>query len=221
MSFGPTTFKVVRTSYSDIFYAQLARDVVREWKKTEEWGDTYRESVSPPFSSAYIVYIPLSLIPQADHIYRFRCGLLVFGPTDERLYGSKAYANDVALGVRAVKYDSVDAIPRTIFPEGVKRGPLFEGGADPAIAYHNLDAGWAAAARAIEMLMARVIALGGNVLGGKAVIGLVEDDGRTCGVTLADGSSIRADLVVIASGSWTASTFRELALGSETCISTG
>ena len=70
--------------------------------------------------------------------------------------------------------------------------------------------------------MARVIALGGKVLRGKTVIGLVrEDDGRTRGVTLADGSSIRADLVVVASGSWTASTFRELALGSETCISTG
>jgi len=66
---------------------------------------------------------------------------LVFGPTDEQLYGSKAYANDVALGMRAIKYDSVDAIPRSIFPEGVEGGPLFEAGAAPAIAYHNLGAG--------------------------------------------------------------------------------
>jgi len=154
--------------------------------------------VSQPFSSAYIVYIPLSLIPQADHICHFRCGVLVFGPTDEQLYGSKAYAN----GVHAIKYDSVDAIPRTVFPEGVKRGALFEGGAAPAIAYHNLDAGWAAAARTIEIFMARVIALGGKVLCGETVIDLVrEDDRRTRGVTLADGPSIRADLVVIASGS--------------------
>ena len=35
--------KVVRTSYSDIFYAQLALDAIQEWKKTDEWGDTYRE----------------------------------------------------------------------------------------------------------------------------------------------------------------------------------
>lgn len=56
--------------------------------------------------------------------------------------------------------------------------------------------------------MSRVIALGGKVVGGKAVTGLIRSDGRTTGVTLADGSSINACLVVIASGSWTASTFR-------------
>jgi glycine/D-amino acid oxidase-like deaminating enzyme len=90
-----------------------------------------------------------------------------------------------------------------------------------ATAFLNLDSGWAAAARAVEMLLARVIALGGKVLGGKTVTGLIrEDDGRTRGVTLADGSSIHASLVVIASGSWTASTFRELEL-SEKCLSTG
>jgi sarcosine oxidase/L-pipecolate oxidase len=35
--------KVVRTSYSDIFYSQLACDAIQEWRKTDEWGDTYRE----------------------------------------------------------------------------------------------------------------------------------------------------------------------------------
>jgi sarcosine oxidase / L-pipecolate oxidase len=35
--------KVVRTGYSDIFYTQLARDAIQDWKKTDEWGDTYRE----------------------------------------------------------------------------------------------------------------------------------------------------------------------------------
>lgn len=36
-------FKVVRTSYPSMFYAQLARDAIQEWKKTDEWGDSYRE----------------------------------------------------------------------------------------------------------------------------------------------------------------------------------
>jgi len=187
--------KVVRTSYADVFYAQLARDAIKEWKKTEEWGDTYRE-----------------------------CGVLVLGSADEQLYASKAYTNDVALGVRTVKYDSGSGavrVPRTAFPEGVKTGPAFEDTPAAPVAYLNLDSGWAASARGVEILMARVIALGGKVIGGKAVTGLVrESDGRTTGVRLADGSSVRASLVVIASGSWTASTFRELALG-ERCISTG
>jgi sarcosine oxidase/L-pipecolate oxidase len=139
------------------------------------------------------------------------------GSGDGLSYASKSYANDVALGIRTRKYESGDAIPRTIFPEGVNIGPTVKG----ATAFLNLDSGWAAAARAVEMLMARVVALGGKVLGGKTVTGLVrEDDGRTCGVRLADGSSMRASLVVIASGSWTASTFRELEL-SEKCLSTG
>lgn len=93
---------------------------------------------------------------------------------------------------------------RTVFPDGVKTGSAFDG----AFGYVNFESGWAFATRGIEMLMSRVIALGGKVLGGKAVTGLIRSDGRTSGVTLADGSSMNAGLVVIASGSWTASTFR-------------
>ena len=149
----------------------------------------------------------------------FRSGFLFLGSGEEQLDASKSYANDVALGLRASKYDSSDPIPRTVFPQGINIGPTFE--LKGATAFLNLDSGWAAAARAVEMLLARVVALGGNVLGGKTVTGLIrEDDGRTRGVTLADGSSIYASLVVIASGSWTASTFRELGLGKK-CLSTG
>jgi len=35
--------KIVRTSYSDIFYTRLARSAIQEWKKSDEWGDCYRE----------------------------------------------------------------------------------------------------------------------------------------------------------------------------------
>jgi sarcosine oxidase/L-pipecolate oxidase len=164
----------------------------------------------------------------------FRSGVLVLGSADGPPYASKSYANDVALGVRVSKYDPrgpvgdapAPALPRTIFPQGVKLGPTLTGGGSGGVGgFLNLDSGWAAAARAVEMLMTRVVALGGKVLGGKTVTGLVREDdghggGRTCGVRLADGSSIRASLVVIASGSWTASTFRELELN-EKCVSTG
>jgi sarcosine oxidase/L-pipecolate oxidase len=128
---------------------------------------------------------------------------------DDRLYASKGYINDVAVGARTIEFSSgnaSDAI-RTVFPDGVKTGSAFDG----AFGYVNLESGWAFATRGIEMLMSRVIALGGKVMGGKAVTGLIrppEGGGRTSGVTLADGSSISACLVVIASGSWTASTFQ-------------
>jgi sarcosine oxidase / L-pipecolate oxidase len=127
---------------------------------------------------------------------------------DDPLYGSKSYTNDVALGVRTIKFSSGDAMRTALFPDGVrvKTGSAFDG----AFGYVNLESGWAFATRGIEMLLSRVIALGGKVVGGKAVTGLIRSDGRTTttGVTLADGSSISACLVVIASGSWTASTFR-------------
>ncbi|KAI0251155.1 FAD dependent oxidoreductase [Lactifluus subvellereus] len=169
--------KVVRTSSSSMFYAQLARDAIQEWKKTDEWGDAYRE-----------------------------CGVLVLGSADDQPYAVKAYANDVVLGVRTAKLDAGDAV-RSVFPANVKTGTSLE----CTSGYFNLDSGWALAARGVEKLMTRVITLGGKVVG---------ESGRTSGVTLADGSCMSACLVVIASGSWTASTFRELEL-SEMCLSTG
>jgi len=168
--------KIVRSCYPDIFYTQLARDSIQEWKKTDEWGDIYRE-----------------------------CGVLALDSTDgEQRYASKAYVNDVALGARTVGFSSGGDTMRAIFPDDVKTGNAFAG----ASGYLNLDSGWAFATRGIEVLMSRVIALGGKVVGGKAVTGLIRRDGRTSGVRLADGSSIGAYLVVIASGSWTASTFQ-------------
>ncbi|KAH9067603.1 FAD dependent oxidoreductase [Lactarius vividus] len=183
--------KIVRTSYPDMFYTQLARDVIQEWNKSDEWGDCYRG-----------------------------CGVLVIGGADddsEELYSSKAYANDVAAGVRTLRFSSGDAAVRSaVFPPDVRIGPWLE----RASGYVNLDSGWALAARGVEKMMARVVALGGKVIGGKAVTGLVREDGRTTGVRLADGSSMSAQLVVIASGSWTASTFRELDLRGH-CLSIG
>ncbi len=146
-----------------------------------------------------------------------RCGVLVLGGANEQLYSSKAYTNDVATGVRTVKFSSGDAVRAAVSPPDVQTGASLE----RAPGYLNLDSGWALAARGIEKLTARVIALGGRVVGGKAVTGLVREDGRTTtGVRLADGSCMGARLVVIASGSWTASTFRELDLR-EKCLSTG
>jgi hypothetical protein len=113
-----------------------------------------------------------------------RCGVLVLGAAaaaadSEQHYSSKAYANDVAAGVRTVKFSSGDAVRAAVFPADVKTGALLE----RAPGYINLDSGWAHAARGVEQLTARVIALGGRVVCGKTVTGLVREDGRTtCGV---------------------------------------
>lgn len=170
-------------------------------------GGTRTESNSLPSTgvSPFGTSLTCSLISFSSSS-DFRCGVLALDFADDRLYASKAYMNDVALGARTIRFSSSDGM-RTVFPDGVKTGSTF----DDAFGYVNLESGWAFAARGIEMLMSRVIALGGKVMGGKAVTGLIrppDADGRTSGVMLADGSSISARLVVLASGSWTASTFK-------------
>ena len=122
--------------------------------------------------------------------------------------------------MRTVEFGSSGAAVRraAVFPVDVKIGASFE----RAPGYINLDSGWAHATRGVERLTARVIALGGKVVCGKTVTGLVREDGMTTrGVRLADGSSMSARLVVIASGSWTASTFRGDLDLREKCLSTG
>lgn len=41
---GRFLLPVVRSSYADVFYAQLARDAIAAWKDKNEWEDTYHES---------------------------------------------------------------------------------------------------------------------------------------------------------------------------------
>jgi len=35
--------RIVRSSYSDAFYAKLGREAILSWKNRDEWGDTYHE----------------------------------------------------------------------------------------------------------------------------------------------------------------------------------
>jgi len=72
--------RIVRSSYADTFYANLARQAIEAWKDRDEWGDAYHES-----------------------------GVLVFlseGGTEM----DQAYANDVKLGARVESLRDVEAI---------------------------------------------------------------------------------------------------------------
>lgn len=116
---------------------------------------------------------------------------------------------------------------RELFPPGVTLGPKLSG--SNVHGYLNEDGGWAYAeggvARAIELVRAR----GGVVLAGKEVVELLKsessvsvtgDGSRTTGVRCKDQTEYMADVVVLATGSWTASAFPELDLG-EKCLATG
>ncbi|KAK7691747.1 hypothetical protein QCA50_005147 [Cerrena zonata] len=72
--------KIVRSSYADKFYTKLALDAIAEWKNTDEWKDTYRES-----------------------------GVVVIG-SGSVSYADKAYENDVSFGSRIDSLDTSEAI---------------------------------------------------------------------------------------------------------------
>ncbi|KAI0036149.1 FAD dependent oxidoreductase [Vararia minispora EC-137] len=142
-------------------------------------------------------------------------GVLVIGAsTNPSEAGAAAYANDVAIGARLTRLTDAQAI-HSMFPTGVSLGP-FTG----IQGYLNQDGGWAFAAQGVAKLLERVKALGATVVSGKAATELVRREERAIGVRCADGEIFGADLIVLASGSWTACSFPELDLGLR-CLATG
>ncbi|TFK51113.1 FAD dependent oxidoreductase [Heliocybe sulcata] len=176
--------RIVRSSYSDPFYSQLAREAIAAWKDQAEWDDTYHES-----------------------------GVLVLG-TGESPYTDQAYANDVSMGAR-IDTSPDPASLRAKFPPGVPT--LFS---ETCSGYLNYDGGWAHAAKGTSLMISKVIAMGCRILRGKAAKRLVRENERTAGVEFTDGTVVRADLVIVATGSWTTSIFPELNFG-EKCLVTG
>jgi len=142
--------------------------------------------------------------------------VLVLGLSDESnpTYTNKSYENDIAIGARLDVLKDGQAI-RSIFPAGVSVATFNE-----SSGYLNHDGGWANAAQGIRLMTASVVALGGKVIPEKSVVKLLRQAHRTSGVQFADGTTFDASLVVLAVGSWTASSFPDLTLGDK-CVATG
>ncbi|KAF8517749.1 FAD dependent oxidoreductase [Hysterangium stoloniferum] len=140
------------------------------------------------------------------------CGVLL--PGGVGTYANQSMQNDLDNGVR-VKQIHTGAQVEALFPTGVERGAVlssseFEG-------FLNLDGGWANAKQGIECAMANVCKLGGIIKSNCRVCGLTADAG---GVRLEDGTEIKSDYIVVATGSWTPSSFPDLGV-SERVLATG
>ncbi|GJJ08115.1 hypothetical protein Clacol_002323 [Clathrus columnatus] len=129
-------------------------------------------------------------------------GVLIRGEEDS--HTDVSLQNDRDHGVRVKEYrhnDNLDkADIRALFGEAVQLGSSiinFDG-------YLNLDSGWAHAQQAMELLLGHVRQLGAEIIPNKRISGLSED-GK--GVKFQDGTEDKADIVIIATGSWTPSTF--------------
>jgi sarcosine oxidase / L-pipecolate oxidase len=207
---------VVRTSYSDPFYAGLAYEAIRSWRDESEWGDTYHEYV---YTVDMIRSWKKCLTPLSK-IFFSRSGVLLVTPQEDRYrkeqpYTKSAYDNDVALGVRLVAFESGDAMRSSAFPPGVPVAPFTH-----QAGYLNYEGGWAKAAQGISVMLKKIVALGGVVTSGKTVTKLVRRNGRTSGVKCSDGIIFNADYIILAAGSWTAASFPVLDLGKH-CLATG
>ncbi|KAJ6520741.1 FAD dependent oxidoreductase [Mycena capillaripes] len=169
--------RIVRTSYSDPFYAKLAQEAIVAWKN--EWDDTYHES-----------------------------GVLVLGTPGAVNYKHKAYLHDLEMGLRVESLDDQSTL-REVFPPGVQVGS-FWGHAG----YLNRDGGWANAGQGVSILMNKVTALNGKIIGGKNAVELLQQGNnlKTTGVRCSDGTVFEAELVILATGSWTGSSFPDLSM---------
>jgi len=131
-------------------------------------------------------------------------------------YTKASYVNDLALGVRVLNLEDKEK-RKGIFAGGIELGSAFT---RDCFAYLNQDGGWVYAEGGTRRALENVRVLGGTVVGGKAVNELVKENGRTVGVRCADSSVYSAELVVLATGSWTPSTFPE-SLPQSQCLATG
>ena len=156
--------------------------------------------------------------------------MAVFGPGAE-MYEDALYQNDVKLGARVERlqpsnYAKNENGSQESRADSKTLSQIL--GSDigvgericSAYGYLNADGGWVNSRKAMERAMCLVQNLGGRIIAGKEVSELVKTDSHTSGVKCKDGSEYSADIVVIATGSWTASAFPHLNLG-ERCHATG
>ncbi|KAK7045622.1 hypothetical protein VNI00_007455 [Paramarasmius palmivorus] len=143
-------------------------------------------------------------------------GVLILGSSDtpSGSYADEAYEHDVAQGLRVRKLANPGEL-RGVFP------PQATVSLSRSKGYINYDGGWADAGRATSLMTSKVMSMGGKIIPGKTVKALLRENGKeTRGVECVDGTIFEADLVVIATGSWTPSTFPDLGLNGN-CLSTG
>ncbi|KAK7461692.1 hypothetical protein VKT23_008119 [Stygiomarasmius scandens] len=180
--------RLVRSSYADPFYAKFAKEAMHAWKDEKEWNrGIYTETGA--------IVINSSSDPCASPIYQ----------------------NDLSVGCRLQPLSDSSSI-REVFPSSLQPLlPDFQGRSG----YLNLDTAVVNAGQATSLLLRKIVELGGNVIPGKSVRRLLRtasvsstEEGsaetRTRGVECSDGTVYHADVVVVATGAWTASIFSEV-----------
>ncbi|KAJ5211778.1 uncharacterized protein N7498_003424 [Penicillium cinerascens] len=168
------TSRIVRADYANAAYARLADTAIQRWRTTE-WGREGRYTQN---------------------------GLLLVYPENSasaKEYARKSYAN-----VRRIEGDNVILLPTK---EDVLRVvPLYGETFDVAGGYVNWGSGWSDAAATVHFAKEQLDREGKVTFRTGDVERVLYDTSgakpRATGVALADGTTITADLVVLATGAW-------------------
>jgi sarcosine oxidase/L-pipecolate oxidase len=145
----------------------------------------------------------------------------ISGAESSSSYADASFMNDLELGCSLSPLPDPASI-RSVFPSDVPIGSFEKLGPGDSrrMGYLNHDGGWADAGQGVEVLLSEVKRLGVKVCPGKPVSAVQQSNGKVSGVLCTDGTIYEADLAVIATGSWSPSTFPDLGLH-ETCLATG
>ncbi|KAF5867243.1 hypothetical protein ETB97_000012 [Aspergillus alliaceus] len=167
--------RIVRTDYSDPVYTKLANAAIQRWRTTE-WG-------------------------ASDNRYNQSGLLLVYpeGNTNGKEYARKSYSN-----VKPLEGDNVELL-RTK-KDVLRVAHAYGEELNVAGGYVNWGSGWSDAEAGVRYAKKLLDAEGKVRFATGEVTKLLyaDDQRKVTGVLLADGRSVAADLVVLATGAWTA-----------------
>ncbi|KAF3026371.1 hypothetical protein E8E14_008103 [Neopestalotiopsis sp. 37M] len=175
--------RIVRADYADPAYTKLAAAAQDEWRKPgpASWGGEGRYA-----ETGFVMCADSGPEFAADGVTRTGLG-----------YAKKAYAN-------AVELEGPGAIVELDSPEKIARAsgtgaPFGDWG------YLNKRSGWANAEKSMAWLYDRVVETGRVKFVGATVERLEVDGKKVTGAKLSNGTTLRAELVVLAAGAWTPS----------------
>ncbi|ETS78233.1 hypothetical protein PFICI_10295 [Pestalotiopsis fici W106-1] len=175
--------RIVRADYADQAYTKLAAAAQDEWRKPgpNSWGGEGRYA-----ETGFVICADQGPEVLADGVTKTGLG-----------YAKSAYINAVELEGRhqIVELDS----PEKIALASGTGAPFGDWG------YLNKRSGWANAEKSMAWLYDRVVETGRVKFVGATVDRLEVHGKRVTGAKLGDGTTLRAELVVVAAGAWSPS----------------
>ncbi|KZT23554.1 FAD dependent oxidoreductase [Neolentinus lepideus HHB14362 ss-1] len=213
--FGSSTaYHLLKRGFTSITIADRSEVLPALDAASTDYNRIVRSSYSDPFYSrlAREAIAAWRDTSEWDNVYH-ESGVLVLG-TGDSSYIDQAYANDVSMGARTTSFRDAPSL-RAIFTQDIAIAY-----SETSSGYLNYDGGWADAAKGTSLMISKIAALGARILPGKTAKKLLKESEKTIGAEFTDGTVVRADLVIVATGSWTTSIFPELDFG-EKCLATG